>query len=81
SKTKWIYDVIDYGTEITIIAEVPGPENKVKVNLIDHDLEIFGGQGFRKLVKVYEEVEIMETIYRNGILQVKLKRKVSTKDS
>ncbi|MEM3063181.1 MAG: hypothetical protein QW303_06540, partial [Nitrososphaerota archaeon] len=48
SKTKWIYDVIDYGTEITIIAEVPGPENKVKVNLIDHDLEIFGGQGFRK---------------------------------
>ncbi|MEM3630850.1 MAG: hypothetical protein QXY18_05500 [Nitrososphaerota archaeon] len=81
SKTKWIYDVIDYGTEITIIAEVPGPENKVKVSLIDHDLEILGGQGFRKLVKIYEEVEIMETIYRNGILQVKLKRKVSAKGS
>ena len=74
-ETKWIYDVIDYGTEITIIAEVPGPENKVKVGLIDHDLEILGGQGFRKLVKLSEEVEIMGTIYRNGILQVKLKRK------
>lgn len=74
-ETKWIYDIIDHGTEITIIAEVPGPENKVKVSLINHNLEILGGQGFRKLVKLSEEVEIMETIYRNGILQVKLKRK------
>lgn len=80
-KTKWIYDVIDYGMEITIIAEVPGPENKVKVSLINHDLEILGGQGFRKLVKISEEVEIIGTIYRNGILQVKLKRKAGTKGS
>lgn len=74
-KTKWIYDIIDYGTEITIIAEVPGPENKIKVGLINHNLKILGGKGFKKIIKLPEEAEIIEKFYRNGILQVKLKKK------
>jgi len=73
-ETKWIYDIIDHETELIIIAEVPGPENKIKVNLINQDLEILGGQNFKKIIKLSEKVEIMETIYRNGILQVKLKK-------
>lgn len=77
SKTEWVYDIIDHVAEVTVVAEVPGPESEVKANLMNHNLEISGGQSFRKLVSLPEEVEIVETTYLHGILQVKLKKKTT----
>lgn len=81
SKAEWVYDVVDHGSEMRVIAEVPGPESEVKASLVDHNLEILGGQGFRKLVKLLDEVEITEITYRNGVLQVKLKTRTGLRNS
>jgi len=81
SESEWVYDVVDHGSEMKMIAKVPGPESEVKASLVDHNLEILGGQGFRKIVKLLEEVEITDTTYRNGVLQVKLKKKTGLRNS
>ncbi len=74
-ETDWVYDIVDHGKELLIVAEVPGPKEKVKVKLAHKTLKIFGGQGFKKTVKLSKDAEIKEAIYRNNVLQVKLIKK------
>ena len=45
SKAKRIYDIVNHGSEVEVVAEVPGPESEVKASLVDHNMEILGGQG------------------------------------
>jgi len=75
SKAKWVYDLIEKGEGFILVTEVPGPESQIEVKLVGRILEIVGGCSFQKQVKIPKEVEISETTYRNGILQVKLKKK------
>src|SRR3990170_776945 len=46
SKRDLIYDVVDHGPDMIVIAEIPGPEDEVKAHVIDSNLVILGGQGF-----------------------------------
>jgi HSP20 family molecular chaperone IbpA len=78
---KWFYDIIDEKESITIVAEVPGPEEMVKAEVVGRTVKIYGGQEFAKEVKLPKDCELVESSYTNGVLSVKLRKKPNTKAS
>jgi HSP20 family protein len=74
TQKTWVYDIIDSRDSITFVAEVPGPENQVRVELIERTLKIRGGQEFVKEVMLPEASDIVESHYVNGVLNVRLKK-------
>ena len=72
---SWVYDLIKGDNETVFVAEVPGPEDKIAVRLIDGVLYIRGSQGFSKEVKIEgpKEMEIGDFKYRNGVLTLRIK--------
>ncbi|MFQ6134335.1 MAG: hypothetical protein ACE5KU_00780 [Nitrososphaerales archaeon] len=74
SKKKWTYDVLEGKDMVTVVAEVPGPAEDVRVELRDRSLAIFGGQSFKKKVSVPKGLTLIDTSYVNGILNVRLSR-------
>ena len=73
-KDKWNYDVIDAENDVTVVAEVPGPEEQVKVELNDKTLQIVGGDDFRKSLTLSGSMRLSEMTYINGILNVRFKK-------
>lgn len=76
---KWFYDIIDEKETITIVAEVPGPEEMVKAEILGRTVKIYGGQEFAKEVKLPRDCELVQSSYINGVLNLKLKKKMNTK--
>ena len=72
---NWVYDLIKGDNETVFVAEVPGPEDKIAVRLIDGILYIRGSQGFSKEVQIEapKEMEIGDFKYRNGVLTLRIK--------
>ncbi len=72
---NWVYDLIKGDQETVFVAEVPGPEEKIMVRLIDKVLYIRGSQGFSKEVPIEgtNEMEISDFKYRNGVLTLRIK--------
>ena len=72
---NWVYDLIKGDDETVFVAEVPGPEDKIAVRLIDGVLYIRGSQGFSKEVQIEgpKEMEIGDFKYRNGVLTLRIK--------
>jgi HSP20 family molecular chaperone IbpA len=76
TETKnWVYDLIKGDQETVFVAEVPGPEDKIMVRLIDKVLYVRGSQGFSKEVPIEGtiEMEIADFKYRNGVLTLRIK--------
>jgi len=73
---NWVYDLIKGDSEIVFVAEVPGPEDKIAVRLIDGILYVRGSQGFSKEVQIEgpKEMEIGDFKYRNGVLTLRIKK-------
>ena len=71
----WVYDLIKGDQETVFVAEVPGPEDKIMVRLIDRVLYIRGSQGFSKEVPIEgsNEMQISDFKYRNGVLTLRIK--------
>ncbi len=67
---NWVYDLIKGEGEFVFVAEVPGPEDKIAVRLIDGILYIRGTAGFSKEVpiEVANDMQIVDFKYRNGVL-------------
>jgi HSP20 family molecular chaperone IbpA len=78
---KWFCDIIDEKENIIIVAEVPGPEEMVKAEVIGRTVKIYGGHDFTKEVKLPKDCELVESSYINGVLNVKLRKKPNTKAS
>jgi len=78
---KWFYDIIDEKENIIIVAEVPGPEEMVKAEVVGRTVKIYGGQDFTKELKLPKDCEIVQSSYINGVLNVKLRKKQNTKPS
>jgi HSP20 family molecular chaperone IbpA len=72
SLKKWTYDIFESDDTVTIIAEVPGPAEEVEVKLKTRSLLIFGGQKFKKKVSVPRSLNLIESTYVNGVLNVKM---------
>jgi hypothetical protein len=68
----WNYDLIEGGEQLTVVAEVPGPSNAVRAHLRPNGLEIRGGNGFRREIRLSVPVRLAEIAYNNGVLTVRL---------
>ena len=72
---NWVYDLIKGEGEFVFVAEVPGPEDKITVRLIDEILYLRGTAGFTKEVPIEgsNEMQIFDFKYRNGVLTLRIK--------
>jgi hypothetical protein len=73
---SWVYDLIKGELETVFVAEVPGPEDKVMVRLIDGILYIRGSGNFSKEIPIEgsNEMKINDFKYRNGVLTLRIKK-------
>ncbi len=69
---QWIYDMIRRGKELLFIAEVPGPEEEVRISVRGRAIEVFGGGGFHRIVKLPKRMRLSDSSYLNGVLKAKL---------
>ena len=71
---NWVYDLIKGDQETVFVAEVPGPEDKIMVRLIDGVLYVRGSQGFSKEVSIEgsSDMQIADFKYRNGVLTLRI---------
>jgi hypothetical protein len=71
---NWVYDLIRGENEIVFVAEVPGPDDKIMVRLIDGILYVRGSSRFSKEVPIEgsEQMQITDFKYRNGVLTLKI---------
>ena len=77
AETKnWVYDLIKGEGEIVFVAEVPGPEDKIMVRLIDGILYIRGSNRFSKEIPIEgsRDMQISDFKYRNGVLTLRIKK-------
>jgi HSP20 family molecular chaperone IbpA len=72
---NWVYDLIKGEDEFVFVAEVPGPEDKIAVRLVDGILYIRGTSGFSKEVPIEGagNMQIFDFKYRNGVLTLRIK--------
>lgn len=78
-EAEWFFDLIEDEKGVTIIAKVPGPEEKVKVRLVNEYLEIKGGADFNQKVRVPKNAKLQDISYINGVLEVKLQTEITQK--
>ncbi len=72
---NWVYDLIKGEGDFVFVAEVPGPEEKIAVRLIDGILYVRGSSGFSKEVPIEgsNQMQIFDFKYRNGVLTLRIK--------
>ena len=70
----WVYDLIKEDKQIVFVAQVPGPDDKIMVRLIDRILYIRASGGFSKEVVIENsnEMQISDFKYRNGVLTLRI---------
>ena len=71
---NWVYDLIKGDNQFVFVAEVPGPDDKIMVRLIDAILYIRGSGGFSKEVEIQgsNQMKISDFKYRNGVLTLRI---------
>ncbi len=73
---NWVYDLIKGDEEYVFVADVPGPEDKIMVRLIEGVLYIRGGGTFSKEVPIEDstDMQIFDFKYRNGVLTLRIRK-------
>ena len=73
---NWVYDLIKGEGDFVFVSEVPGPEDKIAVRLIDGILYIRGSMGFLNYfqIEASNEMQIQDFKYRNGVITVRIKK-------
>ncbi len=73
---RWVYDLIKGEQEFVFVAEVPGPEDKIMVRLIEGILYVRGSGGFSKEIPIEgsTDMQIFDFKYRNGVLTLRIKK-------
>jgi HSP20 family molecular chaperone IbpA len=73
---NWVYDLIKGNDEIIFVAEVPGPDDKIMVRLIEGVLYIRGSSNFSKEVPIDGSagMQIVDFKYRNGVLTLRIRK-------
>ncbi|MFH1337578.1 MAG: Hsp20/alpha crystallin family protein [Nanoarchaeota archaeon] len=73
-KSKEMLDIFDGKDELRIVTELPGvEENDIKIELNDNVLVISAGENCKRIPLLYK-VDGMKRNYKNGILEVRLKK-------
>lgn len=73
----FLLEIRHEGDVVDLTAQVPGPESKVKVELLGRKLVLIGGMGFKRTVKLPFEAILRELRYVNGILNAKLVKRTA----
>ena len=70
----WVYDLIKGENQFVFVAEVPGPDDKIMVRLIEGILYVRGTGGFSKEVQIEgsNQMKISDFKYRNGVLTLRI---------
>ena len=71
---NWVYDLIKGENQFVFVSEVPGPDDKIMVRLIDGMLYVRGSGGFSKEVQIEgsNKMQIADFKYRNGVLTLQI---------
>ena len=71
---NWVYDLIKGENQFVFVSEVPGPDDKIMVRLIDGMLCVRGSGGFSKEVQIEgsNNMQITDFKYRNGVLTLRI---------
>ena len=71
---NWVYDLIKGDNQFVFVSEVPGPDDKIMVRLIDGILYVRGSGGFSKEVVIEgsNQMQITDFKYRNGVLTLQI---------
>ena len=71
---NWVYDLIKGEKQFVFVAEIPGPDDKIMVRLIDGILYVRGTGGFSKEVPIEgsSEMQVTDFKYRNGVLTLRI---------
>ena len=71
---NWVYDLIKGENQFVFVAEVPGPDDKIMVRLIDGMLYIRGSGSFSKEIQIEgsNQMKIADFKYRNGVLTLRI---------
>ena len=71
---NWVYDLIKGENQFVFVAEVPGPDDKIIVRIIDGMLYIRGSSNFSKEVQIEgsNQMKIADFKYRNGVLTLRI---------
>jgi len=71
---NWVYDLIKGENQFVFVAEVPGPDDKIIVRLIEEILYIKGTGGFSKEIQIEgsNQMKIADFKYRNGVLTLRI---------
>ena len=71
---NWVYDLIKGENQFVFVAEVPGPDDKIMVRLIDGMLYVRGSGSFSKEIQIEgsNQMKISEFKYRNGVLTLRI---------
>ena len=71
---NWVYDLIKGENQFVFVAEVPGPDDKIMVRLIDGMLYIRGSNSFSKEIQIEgsNQMKIADFKYRNGVLTLRI---------
>ncbi len=71
-----VVDVLDFGKEVVIIAEMPGVEEKdIDIRIKGNKLYIEGGH-YSKMIELPTKVGTsLKKSYKNGILEIRLKKR------
>ena len=71
---NWVYDLIKGEDEIVFVAEVPGPDDKIMVRLIDGILYVRGSSRFSTEIPIEgsSQMQITDFKYRIGVLTLKI---------
>ena len=72
---NWVYDLIKGDNQFVFVAEVPGPDDKIMVRLIDGILYVRGSGGFSKEVQIEgsNQMKSSDFKYRNGVLTLRIR--------
>ena len=71
---NWVYDLIKGDKQFVFVSEVPGPDDKIMVRLIEGILYIKGTGGFSKEIQIEgsNQMKIADFKYRNGVLTLRI---------
>ena len=71
---NWVYDLIKGENQFVFVSDVPGPDDKIMVRLIDGMLYVRGSGGFSKEVQIdgSNQMKISDFKYRNGVLTLRI---------
>jgi len=70
----WVYDLIKGDKQFIFVSEVPGPDDKIMVRLLDGILYVRASGGFSKEVAIENsnEMQISDFKHRNGVLTLRI---------